>query len=105
MRNKLTCPGCGAARNEVSGAPLIRDRHGPGRSTQVVLARLAHILAPISGKPEIGVCSAPLRFACATMRPGHVLNLVRIRPFTPPCRNICGGWRARARAAGWKGPA
>jgi hypothetical protein len=26
---------------------------------------------PISGKPEIGVCSAPLRFACAALRPGH----------------------------------
>jgi hypothetical protein len=47
------CPGCGAAR---SGAPLIRDRHGLERSTQVGFTRLAHIGAPISGKPEIGVC-------------------------------------------------
>ena len=34
------CPGCGAAR---SGAPLIRDRHGLERSTQVGFTRLAHI--------------------------------------------------------------
>ena len=47
------CPGCGAAR---SGAPLIRDRHGLERSTQVGFTRLAHIGAPISGKPKIGVC-------------------------------------------------
>jgi len=26
---------------------------------------------PISGKPEIGVCSAPLRCARAALRPGH----------------------------------
>jgi len=41
------CPGCGAAR---SGAPLIRDRHGLERSTQVGFTRLAHIGAPISDK-------------------------------------------------------
>ena len=49
-------------------APLIRDRHGLERSTQVGFTRLAHVQAPISGKPEIGVCSAPLR---AALRPGH----------------------------------
>src|SRR5215831_11887051 len=42
-----------------SGAPLIRDRQRPERSTQVGFTRLAHMQAPISGKPEIGVCSAP----------------------------------------------
>src|SRR6266516_2148181 len=42
-------------------APLIRDRHRLERSTQVAFTRLAHIQAPISGKPEIGVCSAPQR--------------------------------------------
>jgi hypothetical protein len=36
----IACPGCGAAR---SGAPLIRDRHGLERSTQVGFTRLAHI--------------------------------------------------------------
>jgi len=49
-------------------APLIRDRHRLERSTQVGFTRLAHVQAPISGKPEIGVCSAPLR---AALRPGH----------------------------------
>src|SRR4029077_20191343 len=38
-----------------------RDRHRLERFTQVGLARLARIWAPISGKPEIGVCSAPQR--------------------------------------------
>ena len=51
-------------------APLIRDRHRLERSTQVGLARLARIWAPISGKPEIGVCSAPLRFASRCAAPG-----------------------------------
>jgi hypothetical protein len=46
---------------EWSGAPLIRDRHRLERFTQVGLARLARIWAPISGKPGIGVCSAPQR--------------------------------------------
>jgi hypothetical protein len=63
----LPCPGCGAAR---SGAPLIRDRRRPKRSTQVGLARLAHIWSPISGKPEIGVCSASFRFASCSAAPG-----------------------------------
>src|SRR6266498_3053051 len=64
-------------------APLIRDRHRLERSTQVGCTRLAHISAPISGKPEIGVCSAPLRrsasktrvnalMACDALRPGYV---------------------------------
>jgi hypothetical protein len=46
-----------------SGASLIRDRQelGPSRSTQVGFTRLAHVQTPISGKPEIGVCSAPQR--------------------------------------------
>jgi len=75
------CPGCDAARARASGASLIRDRHRLERSTQVGLARLAHICAPISGKPEIGVCSAPQcnqvyadcanLSACAALRPGH----------------------------------
>src|ERR1700757_3302882 len=42
-------------------ASLVRDRHGLERSTQVGLARLARIWAPISGKAAIGVCSAPQR--------------------------------------------
>src|SRR5262249_1119052 len=51
---------------------LIRDRHGLRRSTQVGLARLARsIWVPISGKPEIGVCSAPLRFAAPGTRAKH----------------------------------
>jgi hypothetical protein len=54
-----------------SDAPLIRDRHGLRRSTQVGLARLARIWVPISGKPEIGVCSAPLRFAAPGTRAKH----------------------------------
>jgi hypothetical protein len=48
MRNPavaIACPGCGAAR---SGAPLIRDRHGLERCTQVAFTRLAHIGAPIN---------------------------------------------------------
>jgi hypothetical protein len=49
-------------------APLIQERHRLERSTQVGFTRLAHVQAPISGKPEIGVCSAPLR---AALRPGH----------------------------------
>jgi hypothetical protein len=49
-------------------APLIRDRHRLERSTQVGFTRLAHISSPISGKPEIGVYSAPLR---AALRPGY----------------------------------
>src|SRR5262249_58505419 len=40
----------------------IRDRHVLERSTQVGFTRFAHVQAPISGKPEIGVCStSPLR--------------------------------------------
>src|SRR5262245_34624321 len=55
-------------------APLIRDRHRLERSTQVGFTRLAHISSPISGKPEIGVCSAPLR---AAPRPGHESAAIR----------------------------
>src|SRR5580704_16766075 len=51
-----------------SGAPLIRDRHRPERSTQVGFTRLAHLQAPISGKPEIGVCSASLRHSAPKTR-------------------------------------
>src|SRR5262249_54964691 len=58
-----------------SGAPLIRDRHRLERSTQVGFTRLAHVQAPISGKPEIGVCSAPLR---AALRPGHESAATRL---------------------------
>src|SRR6266516_6984442 len=47
------CRGCGAAR---SGAPLIRDRHGLERSTQVGFTRLAHIGRRSRVNPEIGVC-------------------------------------------------
>src|SRR4029453_8996231 len=62
-----------------SGAPLIRARHGPERSTQVGVARLAHCYAPISGKPEIGVCSATTRCARVVLLPGtHSL------PVAPP---------------------
>jgi hypothetical protein len=57
-------------------APLSRDRHRLERSTQVGFTRLARIWAPISGKPEIGVCSAPQRrlrklICVAALRPGH----------------------------------
>jgi hypothetical protein len=61
------CPGCGAAQ---SGAPLMRDRHGLERSTQVGFTRLAHIGAPISGKPEIGVCRKTGKFRDRTNRRG-----------------------------------
>jgi hypothetical protein len=64
----IACPGRDAARVSASGASLIRDRHRLERSTQVGFTRLARISSPISGKPEIGVCSAPLR---AALRPGH----------------------------------
>jgi hypothetical protein len=60
----------GHARRRRAMAPLIRDRHRLERSTQVGLARLARIWAPISGKPEIGVCSASLRFASRCAAPG-----------------------------------
>jgi hypothetical protein len=65
-------------------APLIRDRHRLERSTQVGFTRLAHVQAPISGKPEIGVCSAPLR---AALRPGHLL---RMRQGAVPARHVSG---------------
>jgi hypothetical protein len=56
-RMPRTCVSPGPAC--ASGAPLIRDRHGLERSTQFGFTRLAHIKAPISGKPEIGFCRAP----------------------------------------------
>src|SRR5690348_8144082 len=77
-------------------APLIRDRHRLERSTQVGLARLARIWAPISGKPEIGVCSAPLRTA---LRPGHASGSTcgcgKRSPAPFPCFRIViyNGWR------------
>jgi hydroxyethylthiazole kinase len=65
-RMPRTCVSPGPAC--ASGAPLIRDRDGLERSTQVGFNRLAHIKAPISDKPEIGFCSAPIR---AALCPGH----------------------------------
>jgi hypothetical protein len=53
-----------------SGAPLIRDRHGLERSTQVGFTRLAHIGAPISGKPEIGVCKKTGKYRKRTNQRG-----------------------------------
>jgi hypothetical protein len=62
----------GHARLRRAMAPLIRDRRRLERSTQVGFTRLARISSPISGKPEIGVCSAPLR---AALRPGHASEM------------------------------
>jgi hypothetical protein len=59
------------ARLRRAMASLIRDRRRLQRSTQVGFTRLAHLQAPISDKPEIGVCSAPLRCSRAALRPGH----------------------------------
>src|SRR5262249_56314907 len=72
------CPGGGAGGGE---GPPIRDRHGMERSTQVGFTRLARISAPISGKPEIGVCSAPLR---AALRPGHKIHVANLKCMTSP---------------------
>jgi hypothetical protein len=55
-----------------SGASLIRDRHGLERSTQVGLARLAHIWSPISGKTRDRLSAAHHSpSARAALRPGH----------------------------------
>src|SRR5215472_2107732 len=72
----------------------IRDRHV--RSTQVGFTRFAHVQAPISGKPEIGVCSAsPLRgpFAVSVLnRRGGVFRpkiMGRFLPATVTAISFC----------------
>jgi hypothetical protein len=80
------CPGCGAAR---SGAPLIRDRHGLERSTQVGFTRLAHIGAPISGKPEIGVCRKTGKYRDRTNQRGaRVFGSLILRRREAPSRRM-----------------
>ena len=80
------CPGCGAAR---SGAPLIRDRHGLERSTQVGFTRLAHIGAPISDKPEIGVCRKTGKYRDRTNRRGvRVFGSLILRRREAPSRSM-----------------
>src|SRR5262245_18521995 len=69
------------------GAPLIRDRHRLKRSTQVGFTRLAHISSPISGKPEIGVCSAPPRPAKTGVNALEVLRCAR--DTRAPLPSIC----------------
>jgi hypothetical protein len=87
------CPGCGAAR---SGAPLIRDRHGLERSTQVGFTRLAHIGAPISGKPEIGVCRKTGKYRDRTNQRGARVfgSLILRRREAPSRRMRTGRWVA-----------
>src|SRR5262249_56092119 len=58
LLNLMRAIGGGQRRGDALAEAFQRET-GAKRSTQVGLARLAHILAPISGKPEIGVCSAP----------------------------------------------
>ena len=66
----IACRGRDAARASATGASLIRDRHGLDRSTQVGFTRLAHIGAPISGKPEIGVCKKTGKYRKRTNQRG-----------------------------------
>jgi hypothetical protein len=78
------CPGCGAAR---SGAPLIRDRHGLERSTQVGFT-CAH-WAPISGKPEIGVCKKTGKYRDRTNQRGaRVFGSLILRRREAPSRRM-----------------
>src|SRR5262249_59117890 len=69
------------------GPRVIGDRHRLKRSTQVGFTRLAHISSPISGKPEIGVCSAPPKPAKTGVNALEVLRCAR--DIRAPRPSIC----------------